>query len=733
MKTRFIVFYSVLAFLLFLGCTAQSAIYTCSSCEDCTGVLGSAVAGDIVELTTDIVLESGSRCIDFGGSQGIVFDGGGHTVSREDIGFRYTGIYVRTATGTGNTIRNVEVTGFSTAVYLYEGSGHTMENCNIIGNRTGISMRNSKNNIVKQSLIRRNFKGIKFYRDSDNNIVRNSYIVQNNEGGIQFVPSLSSGDPENNRIYNNVISNMAKGNIVFDSVYDERDRDLSEIPFFFNTSLDCGQGNIMGCGCVGGNYWGEPLEQGFSRNCTDADSNGICDESYTLPHTRAVMIDNYPLTVPGVGCCANSDRDGDSIVSAVCGGTDHDDDPLDCGSSCHPGAPEICDGYDNDGDTMVDGTIVCEDKLFLKNGRLPDVVAKQSCVDVPSVRKIFCFGGSTYGTYGYLDTVVSYDPVLDRVELLPAKLPVGYGSLSCEYAPVTGKVYCFGGYWQEPGLNLRTDNILEFDPQDESLQVSAISLPTAMSSVATVWCDKTSSIFLLGGRSTHDGTSETVDTIMEFDPVGQTFQTRSAVLPEARYGHRCAKNSATGKIYCFEGYGDGGLFLGVIEYDPETDNVRVMNSAFSDEYYQSFSCVEDSVDNLIYCLGGNINPRISGSYSDKVLVFDPQSDTLTEKNARFLYGRYGLECTEVSATNKIYCFGGTTNVTNLSEIVEYTPALPIMGDVGNNGLLELSDLVQTLQVTVGLSPPILNRKSDIGGNRQLGLEEAAFILQTLAR
>lgn len=724
MKMRTIVVSSVLTVFLFLVSTAKSATYTCSSCEDCTSVLGSAEAGDIVELTTDISSESGSRCVDFGSSVGVIFDGREYTVSRGEGGS--SGIYLRSSPGTGNTIRNVEISGFGTGIYIYAGGNHNIENCRIINNSTGIYMYASSANTIDRSLIKQNFQGLNITNNSDDNIIRNSFIIRNHNAGISFYPIQGSGDPENIRIYNNVISNMANGNIKISTPYDERDRDLSQIPFFFNTSLQCSQGaNIMGCGCIGGNYWGEPLEQGFSLNCIDTDSNGICDESYTVPHATAVMVDNYPLTVPNAGCCANSDRDGDSFVSTVCGGTDHDDDPLGCGSSCFPGAAEVCDGCDNDGDGLADGTIACQDLLLDKNAILPIVVADQSCVDVPSLHKIFCFGGRTYGTYGYLDSIVSYDPAEDRVEELSVKLPTVRGSITCNYAPTTGKVYCFGGYWQQPGASYRTNDIIEFDPQDESLRVLPLSLPYSMSSIGSTWSDNTSSIFLIGGTSSvHSGNR---DSIMEFDPVDLTIQTRSGVLPSTRYGLSCDENSATGKIYCFGGREESGAFSEILEYDPETDNVRVMNSAFPDTL-QYTSCVEDSIDHLIYCLGG----RIGGSYSDKIFVFNPELDTLGEKSSRFLRGRYGLDCTEDSTTNRIYCFGGSTNVVNISEIVEYTPALPIMGDVDGSGLVDLADLVQTLHVTVGLIPPVLTRKSDIGGNRQLGLEEAAYILHRLA-
>jgi parallel beta-helix repeat protein len=63
---------------------------------------------------------------------------------------------------------------------------------------------------------------------------------------------------------------------------------------------------------------------------------------------------------PAQGCVTRpsvlADADGDGHLSRACGGDDCDDDPAACGAACHPGALEICDGFDNDCDpTTPDG------------------------------------------------------------------------------------------------------------------------------------------------------------------------------------------------------------------------------------------------------------------------------------------------------------------------------------------------------------------------------------------
>ncbi len=736
MKKGNIAFY--LALMIFVACigTVESATFTCNSCTDCTDKIDQAQTGDIVELTADISCDSGSKCIDLSAANDMIFDGGDHVISRGLSGSY--GIYSFSSAVNGNTIRNVEIRGFSSGIYFYGGGNNTIEECRLIGNSSGIDLYSSGSNTIQNSFASRNFTGIQVAYNSDNTIIRDSYISDNHDSGITFFPRLGSGDPENNQVYNNVLQNNYQHNMQVTTISTEEDRDLSHIPFILNTILDCDQGaNIMGCGCKGGNYWGLPSQQGFSQSCTDANENGICDTGYTIAHDTAVMIDAYPLTVPPAGCCADGDRDGDSYSSATCGGNDHDDDPLFCGSACYPDANEVCDGYDNDGDGMKDGTIGCQDMLIHKAATLPDVVADQSCVEVPATHKMYCFGGRTYDNGWYLDTIVTYDPENDMVEELATTLPTQNSRLTCSYAPSTDKVYCFGGYWQETictawneyggcisaySIVHRQNSILEFNPSDNSLVSLSVSLPAGLDGMSSVWSTQTSTIFLFGGTSSvHSGNR---DFILEFDPVGPTLTTKSAVLPTSRYNQSCVENSATGLIYCYGGYGATGALDEILEYNPTADTINPMASTFGSAV-KGPSCVEDSVDHIIYCLGGIVS---SPSYRESIIAYDPATDSVQEKSARFIQGRFGLDCVENSATNRIYCFGGSRNVVNLADIAEYTPALPALGDVDDSGTVDLADLIRTLQISTGQLPAGMYRKADIGGNRQLGMEEAVYIL-----
>ncbi len=76
-----------------------------------------------------------------------------------------------------------------------------------------------------------------------------------------------------------------------------------------------------------------------------------------------------------VGC---DDSDNDGAAAADCGGTDCDDDHR----PTHPGAPEICDGRDNDCDGVVDEGFDSDGDGYLDVDRCPDVeLDLQDCDD----------------------------------------------------------------------------------------------------------------------------------------------------------------------------------------------------------------------------------------------------------------------------------------------------------------------------------------------------------------
>jgi len=703
-KNRILV--AILSFLLLSApfFSAKGEVFDCSSCQDCTDKIQSSSPGDIIVLTTDITAESGTSCINFNGKEGRTFDGNGHVITDgESVNY---GIYLNTGTCSNNIIKNCIVNGFQDGLYLVYGSSNTVMDSTFFQNNTGIDFYSADSNTIQNVILTQNSIGISLRYDSDSNIIKDSYLYGNYTYGISFSPRLGNGDPEYNLIYNNHFRNSEDGNIRVGMISTEQDRVL-ENPNYFNVALGCLAGpNIAGCNCIGGNYWSNSAGDGFSDTCIDDDGNGICDDVYDFSTTNAVMIDNFPLTEPAQGCCANPDKDEDGYLSTVCGGDDCNDNPISGGAGCNPGAPEICDGYDNDCNGQIDDKIACKDVLLTKSAHYPTIISQLSCVEDSSSHKIYCFGGTDRaGTNEpQTDLIARYDPAADAVTSLSVTLPTIRDGLSCVEDSSTNKIYCFGGYWQEfvctqwepwgcvSGYSTvhYLDDILEFDPTSETISIKTTKLPTGIDSLSCVEDSSTHKIYCFGGASY--GPAER-NQILEYDPETDTLTTMSAVLPSERTIFSCVEDSSTHKIYCFGGHNDSGSLNEIIEYNPATDQVTTKNATFPVRIHW-LSCVEDSATHKIYCFGGYTpdNDAFNASYLDRIFEYDPAADTLTLMEATFPRGRFALSCAENSATNRIYCFGGARNVVCCDDISEYITESWLKGDLNHDCTVNESDL-----------------------------------------
>jgi parallel beta-helix repeat protein len=685
------------ALVAFQGAKAHGDTIECNSCSDCSAKIQSASPGDVIVLTQDITAASGIACIDFNGKGAVTFDGAGHSITNLE-GVNY-GIFSGYSGGSGNTFTNCEVNNFTYGLYLVYGSSNTVSNSTFYDNSIGIRLYSSGNNILENNTSQRNSIGIALDYNCDNNIIRNSYIVDNYAAGISFSPRIGTGDPESNQVYNNYLSNLGQGNVRVVKMSDEDPRELGNS---FHTTLDCATGpNILGCNCIGGNYWHIPGGAGFSETCADADENGVCDLAYTYDSQGFTITDSYPLTQPPAGCCANPDKDADGYLDAACGGTDCDDNPVECGAGCRPGGVETCDGFDNDCNKRVDDRIACSDILLKKKARYPTVIGDHSCVEDSATHKIYCFGGIDKASTNepQTDAIVRYDPSADSTATMSATLPTIRDGLGCAEDSSTHRMYCFGGYWQEfvctdwepwgcvGGYSIvhYLDDILEYDPGVDAVTIKSTSLPMENDWIECVEDSSTHKIYCLGGASR--------DEIFEYNPADDTITTKSAVLPSGRHIFSCAEDSSTNKIYCFGGRGDAGMLDEIIEYIPATDAITTKNAAFPIKI-QNLSCVEDSSTHEIFCFGGYTTDRTvyNTPYIDKVFKYDPASDTLTLMNAEFSRGRHSLSCAENSADNKIYCFGGSMNVVCCDDINVYTNLSWLTGDYNQDCTVNELDL-----------------------------------------
>ena len=156
----------------------------------------------------------------------------------------------------------------------------------------------------------------------------------------------------------------------------------------------CANGSSVMCRCD---------ERGCLTRCPPADGGGSNDASVPddarAPIDASVPADAFvPPDVPG---CV--DADGDGHPSAACGGLDCDDtDP-----TRHPGAPERCQGEDDDCDARIDegsftaffvgagSTTWRSYELDCASSAAP-AVPIQTVIDIESLSRAYFFTASTY-------------------------------------------------------------------------------------------------------------------------------------------------------------------------------------------------------------------------------------------------------------------------------------------------------------------------------------------------
>ena len=145
--------YNLVILLVLVG-AANAAIIDCDNCTDCNAKILNATMGDTIRLTSNIT-DCDGTCIDFGGMDGIIFDGGGYTID----GIRAvpsTGINLP-AYSNNNVIRNCVITDFWEGIYLFTASYNVIENVTVYNNRdAGITILYGRENIIRDCSLQEN-------------------------------------------------------------------------------------------------------------------------------------------------------------------------------------------------------------------------------------------------------------------------------------------------------------------------------------------------------------------------------------------------------------------------------------------------------------------------------------------------------------------------------------------------------------------------------------------------
>lgn len=122
----------------------------------------------------------------------------------------------------------------------------------------------SKNNILNNNIVKSNNRvGIHIFHSNNNTLINNT-ISSNNDYGINLKNS------NYNFIYNNYINNT--NNTGFEGT------NIGNI-WNITKTIDT---NIVGGPYLGGNFWANQNDTGFSQTCKDSDNDGICDLAYEL-------------------------------------------------------------------------------------------------------------------------------------------------------------------------------------------------------------------------------------------------------------------------------------------------------------------------------------------------------------------------------------------------------------------------------------------------------------------
>jgi parallel beta-helix repeat protein len=261
-------------------------------------------AGATYTLTADIIDSSATVCMNITANN-VTLDCQGHTIDGTDTLSTF-GIYVyrASATTTNETIKNCTLTDWGYGIRLYFSSNNTITNSTANSNSYyGIVLSSSSNNTITSSTANSNsYYGI-LLSFSSNNQITNSTANSNSYDGIRLYSSsnyvivncivqantnygiyLSTAGNPANLIYNNLFNNT--NNFFFGgTIYANN----------WNTTRQTGTRIYSNGTEIGGNYWTNSTKNGYSDTCTDADTDGFCDNSYTINATGP-NIDYLPLS-----------------------------------------------------------------------------------------------------------------------------------------------------------------------------------------------------------------------------------------------------------------------------------------------------------------------------------------------------------------------------------------------------------------------------------------------------
>jgi len=290
--------------------------------------------GSAIKVSADRTTIEGFKTVNAGtnGAGIYIYKSSNHTIKGNNASDNYYGIWLETSSNSviqdniiinnsrgiivsfssnNNTFENNDVNGNYYGIYLQSSNNNTVENNDAnLNSWLGIGIDSASGNTIKGNTVKSNkMYGIFLY--GNNNTLTNN-TAQYNKYGIYITTSddntLASNVIESNTLYG-IYFTSSNNNLVY----------LNKLIYNANNVWDNGNNrwNIS----IGNYYsnYDEPAE-----DCSDSDSNGICDAAYSIP--GGSNVDNYPMiieippttyTVCAAGCDFTSIQD--AIDSAVPG------------------------------------------------------------------------------------------------------------------------------------------------------------------------------------------------------------------------------------------------------------------------------------------------------------------------------------------------------------------------------------------------------------------------------
>jgi N-acetylneuraminic acid mutarotase len=211
---------------------------------------------------------------------------------------------------------------------------------------------------------------------------------------------------------------------------------------------------------------------------------------------------------------------------------------------------------------------------------------------------------------------------------------------------VNEKIYLFGGGMNNPSIPA-CNTVMEYDPVKDTWDTTKSPMPTArLGSSAITFNGK---IYVLGGiRIRHSNSYSIVEV---YDPATDTWDTTKSPMPTARLWF--STSIVNGKFYVIGGEKGihGGVLSVVEEYDPATDTWTTKSPMPTERFGLSTS----AVNGKIYAIGGCSEAASPFPGLSTVEEYDPATNKWTKKTA-MPTARFWVSA--VTMNNMIFTIGG---------------------------------------------------------------------------